>query len=196
MTKVLVYEYISGGGCADAGMVRELLQMGRAMRDAVALDLARVPGVSVTCVTADDRSASGSMPSIVPQLTYRAPEAGANAVDFVRSEARRHDAVWVIAPETDGVLGAFCGSVDPSRWIGCDAASIHVASSKRRTAQCLAEAGIATPRAWLPDAPLQPGAGAWVVKPDDGAGAVDTQFYDDFRAAESAFLKRTAARNC
>lgn len=200
MTKILVYEYISGGGCADADVVRELLPMGRAMRNAVAGDLARVPGVAVTCATGamDTAGTAGADEAGValfrsPQLSWCVPPAGGDAFQFVRNEALRHDAVWVIAPETGNVLAGFCEVVEASRWIGCDAASLHTASSKRRTVQQLGQAGIATPRAWTPDAPLQPGPGAWVVKPDDGAGAVDTYFYRDFRTAEYAFLHRAAA---
>ncbi|WP_168788610.1 ATP-grasp domain-containing protein [Paraburkholderia aromaticivorans] len=194
MTKVLVYEYISGGGCADADVMRELLPTGRAMRNAIAGDLARVPGVSVTCATTASEAgdASWRRPD-TRQLAYCLPPDGNDPYQFIRKEALRHDVVWVIAPETDGVLAGLCDAVDTSRWIGCDAESIRIASSKRCTAKRLAQAGIATTRAWSVDAPLQPGPGAWVVKPDDGAGAVDTLVYHDFRTAEYAFLHRAAA---
>ncbi|HKT93268.1 MAG TPA: ATP-grasp domain-containing protein [Paraburkholderia sp.] len=191
MTKVLVYEYISAGGDAAAAAGPELLAMGRAMRDPVAGDLARIPGVEVTCVCAAGDTAAAPRAS---SLTWRVPPRGHDAVAFVGEEALRHDAVWVIAPETDGVLAALCGAVDASRWIGCDAAALQVAGSKHRTARHLAQAGIATTRAWSADTPLQPGASAWVVKPDDGAGAIDTHVYQDFRAAQSAFLARLAAQ--
>ncbi|NPT40400.1 ATP-grasp domain-containing protein [Paraburkholderia sp. 1N] len=193
-TKVLVYEYISGGGCADADVMRELLPAGRAMRNAIAGDLARVAGVSVTCaMTASEAGDAARRAPDTRQLAYCQPPAGSDPCHFVGKEALHHDAVWVIAPETDGVLARFCDAVETSRWIGCDAESIRIASSKRRTARRLAQAGIATTRAWSVDAPLQPGPGAWVVKPDDGAGAVDTLFYHDFRTAEYAFLHRAAA---
>ncbi|WP_036019370.1 ATP-grasp domain-containing protein [Paraburkholderia mimosarum] len=192
MTKVLVYEYISAGGDAAAIESPALLAMGRAMRDAVTGDLARVPGVEVTSVCA-----AGEMAAIaarVPAPTWRVPPRGHDAVAFVREEALRHDAVWVIAPETAGVLAAMCDVVDASRWIGCDAASLRIAQSKRETARRLAQAGIATTRAWAADAPLRPGAPAWVVKPDDGAGAVRTHVYYDLGEAESAFHQRLAAQ--
>jgi tyramine---L-glutamate ligase len=192
MTKVLVYEYISAGGDAAAVASPGLLAMGRAMRDAVTGDLARIPGVEVTCVrVADEAVAAGPL---AQSLVWRAPPRGHDAEAFVREEALRHDAIWVIAPETGGVLAALCGAVDASRWIGCDAASLQIAGSKRRTARHLAQAGIAATRAWSADAPLQPGASAWVVKPDDGAGAENTHVYEDFHAAEAAFLERLAAQ--
>ncbi|MEX3951034.1 ATP-grasp domain-containing protein [Paraburkholderia sp. EG287B] len=192
MTKVLVYEYISAGGDTAAAAVPELLAMGRAMRDAVAGDLARIPGVEVTCVgSASEAAATGPR---APALTWRAPPPGHDAVAFVGAEALHHDMVWVIAPETGGVLAALCGAVDATRWIGCDAASLQIAGSKRATVRHLAQAGVATTRAWSAEAPLQPDAPAWVVKPDDGAGALDTRFYDDWREAQSAFLARLAAQ--
>jgi predicted ATP-grasp superfamily ATP-dependent carboligase len=192
MTKVLVYEYISAGGDTAADATPEMLAMGRAMRDAVAGDLARVPGVEVTCVgSADEACAAAPHAS---SLKWVAVPRGHDAVAFVGEQALRHDAVWVIAPETGGVLAALCGAVDATRWMGCDAASLAIAGSKRATVRHLAQAGVATTRAWSAEAPLQPGAPAWVVKPDDGAGALDTRFYDDLREAEAAFLARLAAQ--
>ena len=192
MKKILLYEYLSGNGGADGCASPELRLQGRAMRDAVARDLARAGDIALTCV-ADHDEAYDAMDATLPIEWCTAPFAIA-PTRFLAAEARRHDAVWVIAPETDGVLSALCDAVDPERWIGCDAATLHIASSKRRTARYLALAGIATPRAWSAQAPLEPArnASAWVVKPDDGAGAVDTRLFHDFRMAEYMFLRRAA----
>lgn len=190
MTKVLVYEYISAGADAAADAMPELLAQGRAMRDAVAGDLVSIAGVEVTCVRAANELDITDIHA--PELTWCQASPGHDAVAFVRAAAPRYDAVWVIAPETDGVLRALRDAVDASRWIGCDAASLRVASSKSLTVQHLAQARIATPCAWSALSPLQPRAGVWVVKPDDGAGAVGTYIYDDFEAASAAFHMRLA----
>jgi len=94
---------------------------------------------------------------------------GETPAAFVARQAALHDAVWVTAPETGGLLHSLCNAVPPARWIGCDAEAIAQASSKHRTQAVLAAAGVPVPRPGL-DA-----AGRWVCKPDDGAGSVATQ---------------------
>src|SRR6476646_5673200 len=53
--RVFVYEYLSGGGAGDdlTADDRALLEQGRAMRDAIVRDLARVDGVLVTRAAVD-----------------------------------------------------------------------------------------------------------------------------------------------
>jgi predicted ATP-grasp superfamily ATP-dependent carboligase len=193
MKKVLLYEYLSADGCVDEWVAPELRMQGRAMRDAVARDLARSGHIALTCVAGHDEVHDTGNTSRA--IEWCPAPFAISPTRFIAAEARRHDAVWVIAPETGGVLSALCEAVGPDRWIGCDAAVVRIASSKRRTARYLALAGIATPRAWSVDAPLEPAcnASAWVVKPDDGAGAVDTRVFHDYRMAEYVFLRRAAA---
>ena len=66
---------------------------------------------------------------------------------FVARQARQHDGCWVIAPESDGLLSALQAAVGPPRWLGCDAASLRVASSKSATLAALAARGVCTPLA-------------------------------------------------
>ncbi|MDE2504060.1 MAG: ATP-grasp domain-containing protein, partial [Burkholderiales bacterium] len=103
--------------------------------------------------------------------------------------AAAHDAAWVIAPETGAVLSALRRGVDAcgGRWIGCDAAAIRIASSKRATLRHLAAAGIATPLDFETDAEVA----RWVAKPDDGAGAIATRVH----AGREAALADAAARD-
>ena len=65
------------------------------------------------------------------------------------------------------MLAALRDAVGAERWIGCGAHAIRVASRKRATLEALAAHGVPTP---LDFAGV---AARWVVKPDDGAGAVD-----------------------
>ncbi|ALL70078.1 peptidase (plasmid) [Paraburkholderia caribensis MBA4] len=197
MKKILLYEYLSADGCVNECVSPELRMQGRAMRDAVARDLAGSGHIKLTCVAGHDEAHDEAHDAAdAPRaIEWCAAPFAISPTRFIAAEARRHDAVWVIAPETGGVLSALCEAVGPARWIGCDAAAVRIASSKRRTARYLALAGVATPRAWSVDAPLDPvcNASAWVVKPDDGAGAVDTRVFHDYRIAEYVFLRRTAA---
>src|SRR5262249_8346433 len=101
--------------------------------------------------------------------------------DFVRAMARAHDLVWVVAPESEAVLATLAAAVPPEQWIGCDRATIALASSKSLTARHLAQFDIAATRPWQPGDSED--AERWVVKPDDGAGACETHQFDSFAAA-------------
>ncbi|WP_119157330.1 ATP-grasp domain-containing protein [Caldimonas tepidiphila] len=175
---ILVYEHLSAGG---DGADPQLRDEGAAMRDAIVAGLAACPDVLV-CLA--EPATAGA-----PVAGTAAPRAGESMPDFVGREARRYDRVWVVAPETDGLLAEFCLRVDPARWIGCDAAAVQLATSKRATLAHLARHGLNTPLDFERAADVT----RWVVKPDDGAGAVDTRVHASFDAALAAASQRRDA---
>lgn len=182
MKRIFVYEYLSGGAVEGADSPGfELLAMGQAMRDAVTADLLALEDYEVTVATC---GAAGPVPEGARAST---PNAGESAFDFVVRQADAHHLVWAIAPETDGVLAQLQRSIDPARWIGCDAAAIKLATGKRATLLTLAAAGIATPLAFEHD----PKITRWVVKPDDGAGAMSTRLHNSLEAALEDWSQRS-----
>lgn len=211
MTKIFVYEYLTGGGIdpalAGAGSLADLSALiveGRVMRDALVADLREVDGVQVTFATSRFET-----PDAGQRHCMAAP--GESMTAFVARAAREHDYAWIIAPECDGLLLRFHDAVGTARWLGCAKEAIRVASSKSATAACLAAHGIAaTPaleseQAGDPgDADTgdtasnagtagKPGKGRWVVKPDDGAGGLDTFVFDRFVDACAEYEARAAA---
>ncbi len=191
--RIFVYEYLSGGGLmagagldTDAGTdaaSAELLAMGQSMRNAITADLLALEDCQVTVATC-------ALASPVPQAaTAVRPRDFETAFAFVARHADAHDAVWLVAPETDGLLAQFQRRIDPARWLGCDAASIALASSKRSTLMRLAEVGITTPLAFE----QAPEITRWVVKPDDGAGAMDTRLHRSPEAAVNDAARRSGA---
>lgn len=186
MTRVFVYEYISA---SDPAPSREMLAQGRAMRDAMLADLAAMADVHTTCA-APERE----IPTLAAGgLTVCSAAPGEDAVSFVRREAVRHDVVWVVAPETDGVLLSLCESVDPGRWLGCSAAAIALAANKSATAEHLAAQGAATTLPWRePEDDASDKRQRWVVKPQYGAGSDATYCYPDFATAQRAWQARSA----
>ena len=173
MMRVFVYEHLSGAGSAIAGA--ELLGAGLAMRDAVVHDLLRAGDLRVS-VAADHAALA------VPAAALRVQaQPGTSAADFVAHQARLHDRVWVIAPETDGVLGQLQRAVGAGPWLGCAAEAIALASSKRATLARAAARGVLTPLAFA----TSRASSRWVVKPDDGAGAVATRVHDTLAAASN-----------
>lgn len=170
---VFVCEYLSGGGWHESPVPdHELLDAGTAMRDALLADLGTRPG---------------SAPRGAGVTAGCAPRAGESMIDFVRREAAAAGAVWIVAPESGGLLAALCDAVPRAAWTGCSMDAIVLCGSKRATLSRLAERGIATPLAFAA------AARQWIVKPDDGAGTMDTRRHADRAAAEADLAARVRA---
>ena len=185
MKRAFVFEYLTGGGLieAEAAAAGEMLAMGLAMRDAIVDDLLRSGAFSVSAAVCD------SAPALPGEARAVRANAGEAMLDFVARQAALHDASWVVAPETGGLLAQFQRAVGARRWLGCDAGAIAMATSKRATLLRLAEHGIATPLAFEHALEVT----HWVVKPDDGAGAVDTQRHASYCAALEDAAQRSHA---
>ncbi|MEX3680946.1 ATP-grasp domain-containing protein [Paraburkholderia sp. BR14320] len=193
MTKIFVYEYLTGGGIdpelAGAGSLADLSALiveGRVMRDALVAALRELDGVHVTFATSRFET-----PAAGDAHCMAAP--GESMTAFVARVAREHDYAWVVAPECDDLLLRFHDAVGTARWLGCAKEAIRVASSKSATAACLAAHGIATTPALEPGDPATQHGGRWVVKPDDGAGGLDTIVYERLADACAEYEARAAA---
>lgn len=185
MKRIFVYEYLSGSGprAGAEGAGDDLLAMGQAMRDALAADLTHLEDYDVSVAT-------GDLVTPVPEGTRPVvPFKGESAFDFVARQADAHHLVWVVAPETGGVLAQLQRRVDPGRWLGCDGAAIQLASSKQSTLLRLGGAGLTTPLNFE----HAPQTTRWVVKPDDGAGAIDTRLHASREAAWQDASRRSPA---
>lgn len=187
MKRIFVYETLSGGGQVrdtDAEMADDgLFAAGLAMRDAITADLLLADDYQVSVASC---GRAGPVPVGARSVE---PREGESATDFVARQSDAHHLVWVVAPETDGALAQLQRCVDPARWLGCDGPAIAIASGKRSTLLHLAEAGIATPLAFE----HARGIVRWVVKPDDGAGALATRLHTDREAACADWSQRSRA---
>lgn len=180
-SSVFVGEYLSGGGlgAAPGEADRALLAQGLAMRDALMADLQRCEGLALSLAIGPGVAAPAGVAKV-------APRPGETMLDLVRREANAHDLAWIVAPETGGLLLACAEAVEPARWLGCRPDAIRLCSSKRATLERLAGHGLATPLA------CAAAARRWVVKPDDGAGGVDTRVHRERAAAEADLAARRA----
>lgn len=180
--QVFVFEYLSGGGLVDgdAAATEVLMPQGQAMRDALVADLLASGDCDVTAATC---GRAGPLPAGAAEAT---PHDGETAPEFAARLAAGHDLAWIVAPETGGCLAEFERAIGAPRWLGCDARSIAIASSKSATLRHLLAHGLPTP--WTHAA----GARRWVVKPDDGAGSVATQVHANRLGAEADLAGRHA----
>lgn len=167
--RIFVYEYLSGGGpMPDEAAAAELLPLGLTMRDAMAADLLAAGDCAVT-VASSVRVRSGEPAGAAIAM----PRAGEAATDFVARQTALHDAAWIVAPETGGLLAQMARLVGPARWLGCSEAAIALCTGKGATLRHLAAHEVPTPLVFAQD----PAVRRWVVKPDDGAGCVDTRIH-------------------
>lgn len=213
ISSVLIYEFLSAGGldgtpgestqlrpgerrsgnaraeAAAADSACAMLGQGIAMRAALIADLAAHDRLAVTAVD----SLLAPLTSDHGRLAMIRPRTGEQPAAFLRRVAPAFDLVWVVAPETDGILSTLHDAVGDERWIGCTGPAISLTSSKSRTRERLAVHAVATPPAWQPGLPVPLDSGPWVVKPDDGAGTEDTRIFTDFGAARANLEARLSS---
>jgi predicted ATP-grasp superfamily ATP-dependent carboligase len=188
--QVFVYETTSADPlCVDAALVSQ----GRSMRNAMLADLAMLDDVVLTCAVAD--AANAGLPSRVQAQVHPRPLPDAThrhrqSQEFLRQAARTHDLVWVVAPETDGLLESLRSVVADRQWIGCSRQAIRIAGSKKSTVMRLQAAGIATPESIASPGSIEASrasgnlaASGWVVKPDDGCGAAGVRLHAELAGA-------------
>ncbi|MBI2192941.1 MAG: ATP-grasp domain-containing protein [Planctomycetes bacterium] len=171
--KILVYEFISGGGLAGNPLPDSLRTEGLAMLRSLVEDLSRIPGVQVSC-TLDERFEDHVLPAEVT-LIGRGVER--RALEDLASEA---DFSLVIAPEFDCIL------LERSKWLdGCRARrigpsldAIELTSNKLALARHLVPFGIPAVGGCIfdPERGLPARDFAWpaVLKPLYGAGSQAT----------------------
>ena len=143
------------------------------MRDALLRDLALLPYKIYTTVDA----------RLVPPVQVHSlivVNEGDDVWQIWGQAIQAADAVWLIAPETDGFLKKLTElavKLDKPLF-GCGLHSVEIASSKVTTYHVLQQAGIAT----IPTFSTQnwpENDGIWLTKPDDGAGCDETFVFEN-----------------
>ena len=94
-----------------------------------------------------------------------------------KAQIQHADAVWVIAPEFDGILETFCRYVEASgkKLLTSPSSAVSVTANKLMTFEQLCRAHIQTvPTALFDENHDYDTTQAWIIKPIDGAGAENT----------------------
>lgn len=168
--RVLVYEYINGGGRA-APSSPALAREGDAMLGALIGDLVEAPGVTLT-VLRDRRLPPPA--AFSSAITWLGVEPDADAIDGFSAALRHADAAWPIAPETAGILARLCETAEMAvkPLLTSPAHAVHLAGGKLATVERLQRHGIPVvpTRRWLAVNGAPPFPLPVVMKPDDGVG--------------------------
>ena len=159
--RLLAFEYACAGGAGGLPYLGE----GRAMLTALVNDCRKAGLESVTTLLRNDLDRGGLDCDIV--------RVNGGLIDAARLEILRHDAVWVIAPESSGRLLELTRLVESTgtRLIGSSFPAVETCGDKLLAGRCLR--GVAN----MPESRIFEGvydAFPCVVKPADGAGCDNT----------------------
>jgi tyramine---L-glutamate ligase len=177
--KLLVFEYITGGGCCTEDVPEHLINEGLLMLTALLRDLAELDGVQIT-VMLDARI----LPSVSFDLTrldtvpvYAAPD----WVEVMEILLPNCDAVWPVAPEMNNTLLNVTRRINAHGKILLSSSEQAVAltANKFNTWEILVAHGIkAVPTEHYSSGRLA-NTGRFVIKPIDGMGCEATYLIDN-----------------
>ncbi|MCX7099748.1 MAG: ATP-grasp domain-containing protein [Methylococcales bacterium] len=181
--KILVFEYITGGGFNKQALPDTLASEGRLMVQALLANLLALEGVSIRLML--DSRLEGQIDTTAIEAFIIQSDQNCHA-EFTRLIAGC-DAVWPIAPEFDGILQALCETVEKSgkTLLSPPANAVAITGNKWATYQHLSHHGIATVASQLFNAQtwdeqLLPSlSGQWLAKPVDGVGCADSYILSD-----------------
>ena len=192
LEKLLVCEFITAGGLSDTGLSHaplseSLANEGALMRDALLRDLSELKQYQLISMH-DQR---------LPPSVYANKSITVAAGDFKKAfkkAIKQVDFVWLIAPETDGLLldlTELCLAAedkkDGSIFLGCGYDATLIGTSKTLSFECLQNAGINTLPVYAGEDLMhqecfeelaQLNVKNWVAKPEDGAGCDGISLFD------------------
>jgi len=169
--KILVFEYITGGGFNKQELPESLVNEGRLMLNGLLDGLYEVKAIELM-VMLDWRLCESFNIAGVNTFVIR-PEHDTSK-EFQRLAAHC-DAIWPVAPEFDSILKTLCQQVQALNklLLTSPERAVELAGNKWLTFQQLTRHQIATVDTWLIDDWVY-SSGEWIVKPVDGAGCNDS----------------------
>jgi tyramine---L-glutamate ligase len=195
--QILLIEAVSAGLCrgdCSASLLRE----GAAMWQAVATDLAAVPGIRVKTCLEDTWRGRWPIPDGVSCDWFEHPAEWAMWWSDAVAEA---DAGLIIAPETAGLLRDLCQPLsNKSPQLNCDVSAIQLCSDKWLLAEHCVRHKIPTIPTVLETfcGPPAEREGGWVIKTRDGAGGEllrRVRSTSDWRAVKRLYPTRAAGQS-
>ncbi|MDH3900337.1 MAG: ATP-grasp domain-containing protein [Gammaproteobacteria bacterium] len=190
--RILVIEYITGGGLIRDDLPQGILHEAENMLTTLLRDLEDVADVQL-CVSRDPR-----LPPLATPCEVVIPGRSDNSWDIWDHCMEGCDAVWPIMPETGGLLQRISemALARDCRLIGSHPSAVAIAASKYRTAVCLENNGIGVVPTYPAGADIPHLQGRWVVKPDDGVGCEGICIHDDYDSMQRALQVNRPDAGC
>lgn len=178
--RLLITEFICGGGMANDPLPESLQQEGQIMLQAVVNDCLAINNCEVI-TTLDERLSIQLKGCEVVSVN-----AANNYMDTLVELAAQVDYVWVVAPESDDILETIIRRLENQsvKVINCDAQSIRLCADKLKCADELSEAGVNVVPALSIDA-----LGSYfqkvLIKPRNGVGCEGVQVFSSGLSASN-----------
>lgn len=166
-------EFVTGGGLYREPLPTSLLHEAELMRNAVLRDLSQIENIKVI-VTSDARV---SVPLNVECVSI---ELSQDIWAIWQDCMQEADVIWLLAPETDGVLEklALMAESVGKPILGCSSSAIKVAANKWDTYQLLKAFDIPTPITFKYTNFPRGQFGPWVAKLIDGVACENSRYFD------------------
>jgi predicted ATP-grasp superfamily ATP-dependent carboligase len=169
--KILIFEYITGGGLSQEALPESLAKEGLLMLKALINELAPLSSVQLT-ILLDGRINDDKLPGNIKIIRVSKEQCVYQLLPVLIDEA---DFIWPIAPEMGGALQKITQLVEQKskRLLNSSSQAIAICSDKLLTIQCLKKEDIATAESIQLDEFSQEFAAPWVIKPKDGVGCLN-----------------------
>jgi tyramine---L-glutamate ligase len=174
--KVLVFEYITGGGMNKSELPEDLAREGLLMLQALISDLDKISKVEPTIMLDFRMTAMLSTSSRHINIVSSEQDCHQEFVSLLQA----CDAVWPIAPESEGILQGLCEEVERAGKIllASPSSAVAIAGNKWLTYRHLSQHSIVTVMTQrLVDFDYL--SGEWILKPVDGVGCMDSFLITD-----------------
>ncbi|GAW84831.1 conserved hypothetical protein [Bathymodiolus platifrons methanotrophic gill symbiont] len=168
--RLLVFEFITGGGFINQPLPQSLLQEGHLMRNALLDDLCSITDLELLVLQDERLILIEQSPMTNLQYLIIAQEIDLHV--FLSARQTDYDAVWLIAPETEGILVQWCQffSQQGKYLYTSSQQAVTICQDKLATSEKLQTAGIACVPSHLYDLSLLEFATSWVIKANDSVG--------------------------
>jgi predicted ATP-grasp superfamily ATP-dependent carboligase len=169
--KILIFEYITGGGFNKKELPESLAKEGRLMLNGLLRCLSLIRDIELMVML--DWRVCESINTAGMNAFVIKPEHDTSK-EFERLAAHC-DAIWPVAPEFDSLLKTLCDQVASLKklLLTSPAMAVAMTGNKWFTFRQLTRYKIATVDTWLFDDWIY-SSGKWIVKPVDGAGCNDS----------------------
>lgn len=171
--KIFVCEFVTAGGFNHNDLPIGLLAEATLMRNALLRDLSSLPYMISTAIDARLEAPKHCNACVKVNADEDAWEVWTNQMQLA-------DAIWIIAPETDGLLQKLTelAMQQGKLVLGCGVNTINITSEKLATYFMLQQAGIKTIVTYtIENWPKT--VGQWLAKPNNGAGCDETVLFDN-----------------
>jgi len=178
--KLFVYEYITSGALINDDLPQSLFHEGDAMLSDIVNDLSAIDDIELYCMR-DTR-----LPTLNKNINCKLIASKDEYSTVWQSYLEYCDYVLIIAPETENILLSLSQQVPKVKFLGCSINAINQCGNKYTSAQYLNTNNIKTAPTLMANEWLQNNCvyseSLLVVKPNDGAGCVNTFIFSKEQA--------------